>query len=85
MGWKSVHFYSNSCGSVGIVFIECRACLDVLDRIHLNSHVLEWIGVELKLTYIPIHSNTHGSRWIQVHPNKTCNYSLHTRLGYELP
>lgn len=38
-------------------------------HIHLNPHITEWIGVKVKLSFITIHSNTHGLRWIQVHRN----------------
>ena len=31
-------------------------------RIHINPHVLGWVGVELKLNSTPIHSNTCGLR-----------------------
>ena len=31
-------------------------------RIHINPHVLGWVGVEIELNSIPIHSNTCGLR-----------------------
>jgi len=48
------------CQSMGIVegLFGCT-------HVHFNQRVLEWIGVEIKLSSIPIHSNTHGT-WIEV-------------------
>ena len=39
-------------------------------RIHINPHVLRWIGVELELNSTPIHTNTHGLKKIRQHPKK---------------
>ena len=39
-------------------------------RIHLNPHVLEWIGVEFSSSSTPIHPNTYGLMRIRLHPNK---------------
>ena len=44
------------------------------DRIHLNPHVLGWIRVEISLSSTPVHHNTGGLMWIQLHPNKTYVY-----------
>jgi hypothetical protein len=53
---------------------------------HLNPqipHVLEWIGLEIKLSFNPIHFNTHGLRWIQLHPNKSKVGKKHTVYDFE--
>jgi len=46
-------------------------------RIRINPHVLVWVGVELKLNFTTIHSNTCGLRWIRQHPNKAFKISCH--------
>jgi hypothetical protein len=38
--------------------------------INLNSYVLKYIGVKIKLISIPFHSNTCRLRRIHMHPNK---------------
>ena len=37
--------------------LQVRSCLDVVG--FTSIHVLRWIGVELELNFIPIHTNTH--------------------------
>jgi len=43
-------------------------------RIHINPHVLRWIGVKFELNSTPIHTNTHGLKWIRQHPNKALGF-----------
>ena len=47
-------------------------------RIHLNPHVLEWIGVEFSSISIPTHLNTYGLIRIRLHTNKSLQSWMRT-------
>jgi hypothetical protein len=48
-------------------------------RIHLNPHMLRWIGLEFSSCFTPIHPDTLVLRWVWQHPNKTLTNCLFIR------